>query len=210
MSNFDFEQLKVLYVDPNERAHVVVRTILNAMGIKKYNSLFETAELFNELSRRPPDILITEYKLDDIDGLELIRRIRQDDKAPDHYLPIILLTGHTERRIVAGARDAGVHHVLAKPISIQQFYGAVSWLVTNPVPFIQSGEYYGPDRRRKERPFDGEERRSAASAAEQASKDAAEASQKAGDASKEASAEAPEETATGEQATTEPEVAAAD
>lgn len=171
MSNFNFEQLKVLYVDPNERAHAVVRTILNAMEIKKCNSLFETEGLFKELSRRPPDILITEYKLDDIDGLELIRRIRQDDKAPDHYLPIILLTGHTERRIVAGARDAGVHHVLAKPISIQQFYAAVSWLVSNPVPFIQSGEYYGPDRRRKERPFDGEERRIAASEASEGAAD---------------------------------------
>ena len=176
MSNFNFEQLKVLYVDPNERSHAVVRTILNAMEIKKCNSLLESAELFKELSRRPPDILITEYKLDDIDGIELIRRVRQDDKAPDHYLPIILLTGHTERRIVAGARDAGVHHVLAKPISIRQFYSAISWLITNPVPFIQCGEYYGPDRRRKERPFDGEERRVAATE-KQAADDAAGASQ---------------------------------
>ena len=206
MSNLNFEQLKVLYVDPNERAHSVVRTILNAMEIKKCNSLFETDELFKELSRRPPDILITEYKLDDIDGLELIRRIRQDDKAPDHYLPIILLTGHTERRIVAGARDAGVHHVLAKPISIQQFYGAISWLVTNPVPFIQSGEYYGPDRRRKERPYDGEERRSAAAAAEQAAGQAAEA---AAEASNEAGEDATEAEPTDGQ-TAEPKVAAAD
>ena len=199
MSNFNFEQLKVLYVDPNERAHAVVRTILNAMGIKKYNSLLETAGLFNELSRRPPDILITEYKLDDIDGLELIRRIRQDDKAPDHYLPIILLTGHTERRIVAGARDAGVHHVLAKPISIQQFYAAVSWLVSNPVPFIQSGEYYGPDRRRKERPFDGDDRRTAAS-----EDGTAVAPEEAGDGA--ADPEQPDQT----EAAPEPEAAAAD
>ena len=206
MSNFNFEQLKVLYVDPNERAHTVVRTILNAMEIKKCNSLFETEGLFKELSRRPPDILITEYKLDDIDGLELIRRIRQDDKAPDHYLPIILLTGHTERRIVAGARDAGVHHVLAKPISIQQFYGAISWLVTNPVPFIQSGEYYGPDRRRKERPFDGEERRSAAAAAEEA---AGQAAATAAETSNEVGEDATE-TEPPDGQTAEPEVAAAD
>ena len=159
MSNLNLEQLKILYVDPNERSHAVVRAILNAMGIKTYNSLLETAGLFKELSRRPPDILITEYKLDDIDGLELIRKIRQDDKTPDRYLPVILLTGHTERRVVAGARDAGVHHVLAKPISIQQFYTAVCWLVSHPVPFIQCDRYYGPDRRRKDRPFQGEERR---------------------------------------------------
>ena len=171
MSDLDFERLKILYVDPNPRSHVVVRTILNAMGIRRFNSLFETAGLFKELKRRPPDILVTEYKLDEVDGLELIRRIRRDDDIPDHYLPVILMTGHTERRVVAGARDAGAPHVLAKPVSIQQFYSAISWLVTHPAPFIRSRDYYGPDRRHKQRPFEGEDRRSAGASAEQTAPD---------------------------------------
>lgn len=160
MADFDFDQLKVLYVDSNERAHQIVRTILNAMHIKKLTMLSDSSDILGELDRVIPDILITEYKTEPIHGLELIRQVRQDQESPDPNLPIIVLTAHTAREVVMGARNAGANYTLAKPVSITQVYSALCWLVEKPVPFVCAPGYYGPDRRRKMRPFGGEERRS--------------------------------------------------
>ena len=59
-----------------------------------------------------------------------------------------MLTGHSEKQRVIGARDAGVTEFLAKPISAKSLYERILNVVANPRPFIKSKNYFGPDRRR--------------------------------------------------------------
>jgi len=63
-------------------------------------------------------------------------------------VPIIMLTGHSEKKRVISARDAGVTEFLAKPISAKSLYQRILNIVINPRPFIKSKGYFGPDRRR--------------------------------------------------------------
>jgi two-component system, chemotaxis family, chemotaxis protein CheY len=63
-------------------------------------------------------------------------------------VPIIMLTGHSEKKRVTAARDAGVTEFLAKPISAKSLYERVLNIVVNPRPFIRAKGYFGPDRRR--------------------------------------------------------------
>ena len=62
--------------------------------------------------------------------------------------PIIMLTGHSEKRRVIEARDTGVTEFLAKPISAKALYQRVLNVVANPRPFIKTKSYFGPCRRR--------------------------------------------------------------
>jgi DNA-binding response OmpR family regulator len=82
------------------------------------------------------------------DGLELTQMIRQPDGVGNPYAPIIMLTGHSEKRRVMVARDAGVTEFLAKPISAKGLYQRILNVVANPRPFIRTKNYFGPDRRR--------------------------------------------------------------
>jgi DNA-binding response OmpR family regulator len=59
-----------------------------------------------------------------------------------------MLTGHSEKRRVMIARDAGVTEFLAKPISAKGLYQRILNVVANPRPFIKTKNYFGPDRRR--------------------------------------------------------------
>jgi DNA-binding response OmpR family regulator len=59
-----------------------------------------------------------------------------------------MLTGHSERKRVLAARDAGVTEFLAKPISANSLYHRIANVVANPRPFIKTETYFGPDRRR--------------------------------------------------------------
>jgi DNA-binding response OmpR family regulator len=59
-----------------------------------------------------------------------------------------MLTGHSEKSRVLRARDAGVTEFLCKPISAKGLYQRILNVVVNPRPFVQTKDYFGPDRRR--------------------------------------------------------------
>ena len=107
-----------------------------------------------------PDIVITDWSMPIFDGLELTQMIRQPGANANPYVPIIMLTGHSEKKRVVQARDAGVTEFLAKPISAKALYQRVLNIVANPRPFIKTKSYFGPDRRRSASPaYIGPERR---------------------------------------------------
>jgi len=92
--------------------------------------------------------VITDWVMPIFDGLELTQMIRQPGANANPYVPIIMLTGHSEKRRVMTARDAGVTEFLAKPISAKALYQRILNVVANPRPFIKTATYFGPDRRR--------------------------------------------------------------
>ena len=160
MSNLNFEALNILVVDDNTHMHVVVKAILNAMRIKNIRFSGDAADAFGEMRQFPPDIVITDWAMEPLDGLDFVRLVRKGGDSPNPYVPVILLTGHTEMHRVLEARDSGVNEILAKPISIKSLYSRISSIVENTRPFIRSPGYFGPCRRRYNDPnYDGPERR---------------------------------------------------
>jgi CheY-like chemotaxis protein len=95
-----------------------------------------------------PDIVLTDWAMPIFDGLELTQMIRQPNANANPFVPIIMVTGHTEKDRVTAARDAGVTEFLAKPISAKALYERIVNVVANPRPFIKTKTYFGPDRRR--------------------------------------------------------------
>ena len=83
------------------------------------------------------------------DGLEFVQMIRQPDSTLNPYVPIIMLSAHSERHRVLQARDAGVNDFLCKPISAKSLHQRISAILQTPRPFIRANTYFGPDRRRQ-------------------------------------------------------------
>jgi FixJ family two-component response regulator len=67
--------------------------------------------LLNAVASKGADCFVIDYKMPNIDGIDLARRLRSRDIAG----PIILITGYPDDRIPAKAAVVGVHHVLLKP-----------------------------------------------------------------------------------------------
>ena len=96
------------------------------------------------------------------DGIEFTKMIRNHDTSPNRYVPIIMLTGHSELSAVEEARDAGVNEFMAKPVSATKLYAKIKRIIEHPRDFVRTGDYFGPDRRRHQDPdYDGPERRQA-------------------------------------------------
>jgi len=148
MQRYNLEFLNLLVVDDNRHMHSIVKAILNAMRIINIRFCDDAADAFVEMQQWMPDIIITDWKMEPLDGLDFVRLIRKGEDSPNPYVPIILLTGYTELNRVTEARDAGVTEILAKPISIEALHSRIVTIIENPRPFIKTKHYVGPDRRR--------------------------------------------------------------
>jgi DNA-binding response OmpR family regulator len=75
--------------------------------------------------------------------------VRTSEKSSNHFVPIIMITGHTEKENILAARDAGVTEFLAKPITAQSLFNRIAEIVERPRAFVRAEGYFGPDRRRR-------------------------------------------------------------
>lgn len=149
-SKYDFGALNVMVVEDNKNMQNLLRAILNALGIRNIREMGSGADAFNELRHFEADIIISDWNMSPMDGLSFTKKVRTDSQSPNPYVPIIMLTGHTETARVMEARDAGVNMFLAKPISVKALSERLTLLIDNPTRFVRTPTYFGPDRRRKD------------------------------------------------------------
>src|ERR1700709_2823071 len=148
MFRIDFNKLRFLLCDDNAHMRRILRTLLHSFGAREVYEAEEGASALEMYATYVPDIIITARAMPSFAGLGLAQMIRQPDSKGNPFAPIIMLTGHTEKRRVTMARDAGVTEFLAKPISAKGLYHRILNVVANPRPFIKTKTYFGPDRRR--------------------------------------------------------------
>jgi len=160
MVRIDFNRLRFLVIDDNAHMRRIVRTLLHGFGGREVYEAEDGAAGLEAFTHYSPDIVLTDWAMPIFDGLELTQMIRQPGANSNPYVPIIMLTGHSEKKRVVAARDAGVTEFLAKPISAKALYQRVLNVVVNPRSFIKTKNYFGPDRRRNTNPnYVGPERR---------------------------------------------------
>lgn len=148
-SRYVLENVNVLVVDDNRHMRQLVESILHALGVKHVCQAGDAAQAFKELQHFNADVIIVDWHMEPLDGLDFVRLVRTAKDSPNPYVPIIMLSGYTEYRRVTEARDAGVHEFLAKPISAKALYQRFAAIIDNPRPFIRTKNYFGPDRRRQ-------------------------------------------------------------
>lgn len=163
MLRIEFNKLRFLSCDDNPHMRRILRTLLHSFGAREVYEAEEGASALGMYANFLPDIVITDWAMPIFDGLELAQMIRQPDAKGNPFAPIIMLTGHSEKRRVTMARDAGITEFLAKPISAKALYNRILNVVAHPRPFIRTKTYFGPDRRRNTTSaYAGPERRGAA------------------------------------------------
>ena len=148
MIRIDFHRLRFLVVDDNAHMRRIVRQLLHGFGSRDIHEAEDGAAGLEFFTAHNPDIVITDWAMPVFDGIEFTRASRKPESGTNPFVPIIMLSGHSEKKRVIEARDAGVTEFLAKPIAAKALYERILSVVLNPRPFIQTESYFGPDRRR--------------------------------------------------------------
>lgn len=157
------DSLSVHVVEDNPFMRSILKGILATLGVGTVVES-ESAEDALELlaGSSTPDILLIDWMMPGMDGIELVQKIRNDPDSKVPFVPVIMLTAFSEYENVVQARDVGVNEFLAKPVSVKGLVSRLDAVINKPRLFVRTEQYFGPCRRRRDMPFDGEDRRKAA------------------------------------------------
>jgi two-component system chemotaxis response regulator CheY len=145
----NMHRLRVMIVDDNQHMIQIVRTILNGFGVKAIKEARDPAEAFDVIKTDNFDVIIVDFLMNILDGVDFVKLVRTSSDSPNPYVPIIMLTAYSERSKVLAARDAGVTEFCCKPITANEVLRKLTAVIEHPRPYVRTTSYFGPDRRRK-------------------------------------------------------------
>lgn len=160
MSGYRFDRLRILVVDDNAHMRKLVITILQAFGTSQVFEAAEAETAWKIMRDANPDVIILDWTMDGMSGLDLTKMIRTSTASPNPFVPVIMLSGYTSLERVRQARDAGINEFLAKPVSVKSILARLTSVIEHPRSFVRTSAYFGPCRRRRpDAEYQGPERR---------------------------------------------------
>jgi len=164
----DFERMSVLIVDDTRLFRSLILSVFKSLGIQQIFTAENGVEAieFLKLVQSSPeragtsqiDLIVTDLMMPKMNGLMLLRWLRLHPTSPDRFVPVIAISGAAETDVVATARDLGATEIVGKPVSADTLASKLLSVVNHPRQFVLAPKYFGPDRRRAERPFEEERR----------------------------------------------------
>lgn len=106
--------LSILVVDDAKFSSAMIGRALSQAGYLDVRFASSAAEALQQLELRPASVLLADWLMPEMDGLDLTGRVRQLDETADHYTYIILLTGKEGDNVLVEAFDRGVDDFISK------------------------------------------------------------------------------------------------
>jgi len=120
-----------------KKSHITNDLVIAQDGQEGLDFLFCQGAYADREDTTPPMLVLLDLKLPKVDGLEVLRQIRNDPRT--HRVPVVILTSSREEQDVATGYDLGVNSYIRKPVDFQQFAEVIKqlglyWLVINESP----------------------------------------------------------------------------
>ena len=142
----DLSCLKVLVVDDISSLRTLLRVLLRTIGVSNVLEASDGKAALELLEAQRVDLVITDMVMKPMDGIEFTRRLRVPE-GMNSYVPVLMISGHTEEKLAKNALQAGVTQFLAKPLTTVALGARLKAIVEQPARFAQSVSYCEPDRR---------------------------------------------------------------
>lgn len=120
------KDLSIIIVDDLQFSRIVVKTALKKAGYNGVRMADSATEALMMIDQKPADVVLADWMMPEMDGLELTQRIRQGDEEKGTYTAIILFTAHDGIEYLVKAFDHGVDDYLCKPPNPQELAARVN------------------------------------------------------------------------------------
>jgi two-component system response regulator len=120
-----------------KKARIANKLVIARDGPEALDFLFGTGAHAERDTSITPEVVLLDLKLPKLDGLEVLRRLRADQRTK--LLPVVILTSSKEDRDLTRSYELGANSYIRKPVDFKQFVKAVQdlglyWLVLNEPP----------------------------------------------------------------------------
>ena len=155
----------VLIVDDERMTVNLLADLCLDIGFKPLHKAYDVKTALEIFEAEQPDVVFADLRMEPIDGLEFTLLLRDQNRSINPMVPIVMVTAYSERDKMIEARDAGVTEILVKPFTGKSVIRQLRSIIDYPRAFVLNDTYFGPDRRRADKLFEGSDRRDPANQA---------------------------------------------
>jgi len=153
MREYDMSNRHILVIDDSRTFLTLMTDLLRSFGARNVIRTTDAIEAFEIIGREKIDLALVDYNMPLINGFEFASMVRCAPDSANKFMPMILVTGHSSRRLVMDCITHGFDDFLAKPLSAKNLFEKMVRVFENPEPYILTPSgYFGPDRRRRDDP----------------------------------------------------------
>lgn len=119
------------------KSNIVNDVVVARDGVEALDYFFGPESALDDSTKAMPQLVLLDLKLPKVDGLEVLRRLRADERT--RRLPVVVFTSSSEEEDVIGSYSLGANSYVRKPVEFEQFVEAAKqlglyWLVLNEMP----------------------------------------------------------------------------
>ena len=107
------DQIRIMVVDDMSTSRGLITQTLDACGVINVFTADDGADALQQLARAPVHLVISDYNMPNMDGLQLLHHLRHNEKTKG--VGFILITGRAEQQIIDHGRRLGMNNFLKKP-----------------------------------------------------------------------------------------------
>ena len=115
--------MKILVVDDSATMRRIVSNVLSMLGFANITTAINGKEALQALGSDDFDLVVSDWKMEPINGLDLLKKIRGDKKLKD--LPFIMLSAESDKRSIIETINNGVSEYIVKPFSKETLKGKI-------------------------------------------------------------------------------------
>ncbi|WP_339872817.1 response regulator [uncultured Brevundimonas sp.] len=118
------KDLKTLIVDDQRSVRAMIRSCLQGIGITQVIEAEDGVQALDLLSTSPRHLIISDLNMPHLDGLGLLRAVRQNPETAK--TAFIMLSGHADTELVRKAVELGVNNYIVKPFTVESLHRKIT------------------------------------------------------------------------------------
>ncbi len=115
------KKMQILVVDDYQTMLRILTNLLKQLGFTNVDQAQDGGEALSKLNNSKIDFVISDWNMEPMTGIELLREVRSSDKLK--HIPFIMITAESKTENVIAAKEAGVSNYIVKPFNAETLKG---------------------------------------------------------------------------------------
>ncbi len=117
-------KMQILVVDDYNTMLRILKNLLKQLGFNNVDQAMDGAEALSKLNSSKFDFIISDWNMEPMTGIELLKKVRASDNLK--HIPFIMITAESKTENVIAAQQAGVSNYIVKPFNAETLKGKMA------------------------------------------------------------------------------------